>query len=353
MFSDRSRSTVLLAVPLLLAFAGCGKQGDPRPRPRNVPQTTSDLHLRLRGDRVLLDFSYPATTVAGLPLAGLESVTIYEVVREQSADAALPQLGPADLESLAQPLLEIAGRDLDNAVVGDRLRIAVPLRPAPEGVVEAHAFAVRTRALHGGDSAWSNAVAVRALPPVPSPSDLRVEARKEGVTLEWTPAVGSVGTAVLRRESTSPQWGEPIAELDATTDHYEDASALYGSRYVYTVVSRLSISPAVESAPSTEREVDYRDVFPPAKPRELHAVVLAGVIRLIWENPTDDDLAGVLVERSVDGGEFERLTSAPLDAAELVDRTAPKGKRIGYRLIAVDRSGNAAGTTAVAEVTAP
>jgi len=354
MSSDRARHAAALAVPfLLLLTGGCGKQGDPQPRPRNVPQATNDLKLRLRGDQVLLDFAYPATTVAGLPLAGLESVTVYEVVRPQTAEAALPVLTAADLEALAKPALELAGRDLSDAVVGDRLRLSLPLRPAAEGVIEAHVFAVRTKALHGGESPWSNPVAVRALPEVASPSELEVEAKKRGIALTWTPVAGADGSVVLRRSSSNPSWGDPLTTLDAGLDQYLDTSATYGERYVYTVVSVLGKEPPIESAPRAEREIDYRDVFAPDSPRELHAVVLGGEIRLVWENPADDDLAGVLIDRSIDGSEFQRISATPLDAAEYTDRDAPHGRRVAYRLVAVDRNGNASPASDAAEVRAP
>jgi len=354
MSSDRARYAAVLAVPLLLLLAAaCGKQGDPQPRPRNIPQATNDLKLRLRGDQVLLDFAYPATTVSGLPLAGLESATVYEVIRPQTAEATLPVLATSDLEALAKPVRELSGRDLTDAVFGDRLRLSLRLSPAPEGVIEAHVFAVRTKALHGGESAWSNPVAVRALAELPSPADLEVTARKPGIALTWTPVAGAAGSVVLRRASSSPVWGDPLKTLDPEVGEFFDASATYGERYVYTVVSVLGKEPPIESAPRIEREVDYRDVFGPDVPRELHAVVLAGEIRLVWENPADTDLAGVQIERAVDGGSFERLTAEPLDAAEYTDKSAPHGRRVTYRLVAVDRTGNSSPASSPAEVLAP
>ena len=64
----------------LLAFVACGKQGDPQPRPRAVPQAANDLVVRQRGAQLLFEVGYPKATVAGLPLQGLTSATLYEVV---------------------------------------------------------------------------------------------------------------------------------------------------------------------------------------------------------------------------------------------------------------------------------
>jgi hypothetical protein len=356
MCSDRSprRSPLaaLFAAGLVLSLAAaCGKQGDPRPRPRNIPQPASDLSLRLRGETLLFAFAYPASTVAGLPLDGVESATVYEIVQPLAATAALPKLGPADFDAVAKPVRVLSGRELADAVAGDRILTEIVLPAGAVGAEQARIYAVRTQALRGEPSPWSNAIALRPLAAPEAPGDLEVTAKKSGIELRWTPNPDGLGTVVLRREASVPRWSAPLVTLPADATSFVDRGALYGSRYVYTVLTLAVENPPVESAPRAEREVDYRDLFAPEPPRELRALVAGGEVRLVWDASPDVDLAGYHVERSADGGEFSRLNAEPVAALEFTDRTPPAGAAaLAYRLVAVDRAGNAAPPTAAVEV---
>jgi len=335
----------------LALVAACGKQGDPRPRPRNIPQPASDLSLRLRGETLLVAFAYPASTVAGLPLAGLESAIVYEVVQPLAATAPLPKIGAADLDVVAKPVRELTGRELADAVVGDRILTELALPSSAIGAEEVRAYAVRTKALRGELSPWSNVVALRAVATPNAPGDLAASAGKDGVELRWTPDAAALGSVVLRRDASEPRWSAPLVTLPPAIGVYLDRAAVYGSRYIYTVLTLAALEPPVESAPRAEREVDFRDVFAPAPPVELRALRVADEIRLVWDASPDGDVAGYHVERSVEGAAFARLTASPVDALEFTDRTAPAGATaIAYRLVAVDRAGNSAPPTAAAEV---
>jgi len=347
--SRRSGAAALVAV-LVLTLAACGKQGDPRPRPRNVPQPANDLALRLRGDTLLLSFAYPAATVAGLPLEGLDSATVYEIVQPLAATAPLPRLAAVDFDAVARPVLELAGAELDAAIAGDRIQAALRLPAAALGAEEVRAYAVRTTAREGEASPWSNPVVLRAVAAPEAPADLQTTPAKQGIELRWTPTPGSAGTVVLRREASEPRWGAPLATLPADVATHLDRSALYGTRYVYTVLALGAVDPPVESAPRAEREVDYRDVFAPEPPTGLRALVTAGEVRLVWDASPDADVAGYLVERRTGDGAFERLQSAPVVGLETADREAAAGAALAYRVLAVDRAGNASAPTEAVEV---
>jgi len=352
MSSDRAR----LAAPLLLAvlgLAGCGKQGDPRPKPRIVPQPATDLALRLRGDRVLLDFRYPNATVAGLPLPGIESATIFELVRELPPGAPPPALVAADFDALARPVVTLAGPELAAAVAGDRVRAALVLPPEAFAASQLRAYAVRTRAETGDPSPWSNLVSLQPVTAPAAPWNVLATPRADGITIAWSRVDGAVGYSVLRRVATDPEWGPPLATLSGEVFEFVDRAALYGTRYVYTVVSLAASAPPVESLPRAEREVAYTDVFSPPTPAGLRAVPLTREVRLLWESSSAPDLAGYHVERAPAGGEFARLTAAPLAAPEYSDRGAPSGAAVRYRVLAVDRLGNLSPPTPEVEVRAP
>jgi len=346
----RRRSAAALVAVLVLTLAACGKQGDPRPRPRNVPQPANDLALRLRGDTLLVSFAYPAATVAGLPLDGLDAATVYEIVQPLAATAPLPRLAAADFDAVARPALELAGAELDAAIAGDRIQASLRLPAAALGAEEVRAYAVRTTARAGEASPWSNVVVLRAAAAPEAPADLRTTPTKPGVELRWTPTPGSLGSVVLRREASEPRWGAPLATLPAGADAHLDRAALYGTRYVYTVLALGAENPPVESAPRAEREVDYRDVFAPEPPSGLRVLVAAGEVRLVWDASPDGDVAGYLVERRAGDGPFERLPSAPVVGLETADRAAPAGVALAYRVLAIDRAGNASPPTEAVEV---
>ncbi len=259
----------------------------------------------------------------------------------------------ADYKKVAKPVLTLVPPQLDEALVGGRFRIRLPLAATATTDGQERIYVVRTEAKGGELSPWSNAVILTPQIAPPAPSDLTATATKDGVALSWSSPAGIAGLAVLRRESANPEWGEPLAVLPADAAEYLDRRAALGTRYVYTVISRTAATPPAESAPVAEREVDYRDVFAPAAPSSLRALGMAGEVRLVWEASPDGDVSGYFVERAAGEGDFVRLTPQPLDALEYSDAAAPAGTPLSYRVLAVDRAGNASEPSAVATTQGP
>jgi len=342
MCSERSvRPSAVAALALVALLAACGKKGDPIPPPRAIPATTTDLTVRQRADRVRFELAYPRSTIAGLPLSGLESVTLYEL--EVPAPAAGTPLAVAPEQmAAARPLVEISGPTLGGAVAGDRIRFDTGLPdPLPEPP-RARVYAVRTKSVKGERSALSNTVALvpRAAPT--GPDGLEAKPLKNGILVSWEAVEGTIaGYAVLRRPSSQEGWwGEPVALLDPTTTSWLDADARYGQRWVYTVLVQLSRTPPIESAPRAEREVDYRDTFAPEPPPTLRALALPGEVRLVWEASPDPDVTGYQVERATYTGEFELVARVPGGRLEHVDEGLESGATMRYRVRAEDGAGN-------------
>jgi len=351
-----SRGALLLVVLTVFTIA-CGKKGDPMPAPRILPQAATDLKVRQRGLEVVVEFAYPKATVAGLPLPGLDEITLFALARPAAAARAggaavtfaLPDR--REFALAAKPFLVLTGAELASAISGDRVvvrfRLPEPLAAEPEASV----FGVRTHAGGGELSDWSNlAGLVPRRPPAP-PAGFLAVAGKGGVELSWDAAVApspSASTAdgtiagynLYRRDAARASYGVPLATLDATATASVDHTVVYGRRYIYAVAAIGSREPLSESAFSVEREIDYQDRFAPAPPPTLSALGSVGEVRLVWEASPDPDVAGYVVERADPDADFHRVNAAPVAALEFTDRGLASGFVFRFRVAAIDKSGN-------------
>ncbi len=103
----------------------------------------------------------------------------------------------------------------------------------------------------------------------------------------------------------------------------------------------------MESTDSAPAFVNPRDVFPPAPPQDLAAVVLPGdtpgylLVDLSWSISVEPDFAGYRVYRSEDPGtRGQLLNSELLPTPSLRDTSVQSAHRYWYAVTAVDRAGN-------------
>lgn len=355
----------LLALALLVGSAGCGKQGAPTPPLRAVPAPTRDLTAVQQGAQILLSFTYPKTTPAGAPLAGITAVEILEMARPAAPDGTVPPVDPRQFNAAAKPRMTAQGADLTAATSGDRIVIALPISatvpttPTTETTAsatpEARYFAVRTTGKNGDRSEISNVAAVAPKAPPRPPEQVTVTARADGVQIEWTGVEGAAaGYNIYRRASTERTHGPaPIHQAQPAERSWLDSTAVFGNDYIYTVTSIAQRDPVVESGIGSEHEVRYQDRFPPSVPSDLVALAEAGRVRLVWEPAEAGDLAGYLVYRRSGTGEFTRITERPVESPEHVDTSVAAGQAYSYRVTAVDQAGNESGASAEVRTEVP
>jgi hypothetical protein len=367
-----------LAVALLAALAGCAAPGEPTPRRPVVPEAVHDLSARQLGDAVVLRFTVPTDSTLQEPLATPPTVEIYRAI---SAPGAAP--APTQQPRLADT---IPGELLDTYVTDGGFQFSDPLDPAElaRAAGESITYTVRTLVSGRHLSAESNAVSLRAYPAPAAPAGLGATLTQQAIDLTWTPpqpasapSVPSPASYRIYRAELEPSGAAaasahpdqealraPLVLLGTTAmPGFRDANFAFGRVYLYLVRSVAQFgSAAVESANSNAVVVSAKDVFPPAAPQALEAVVApataqaAAYVDLTWAFNTEPDLAGYNVFRSEQpGAPGQKLNPQLLRSPSFQDTGVTPGHRYFYRVQAVDQAGNESPFSAgvAAEVPAP
>jgi len=218
---------------------------------------------------------------------------------------------------------------------------------------QAHFYAVRTISVTGERSDFSNQVAIIPGTPPASPERLSVTGRPDGVLVEWSGTEGATGYNVYRRGAEERSLGQPIHTAPAEERSWVDTGARLGQSYIYGVTAMAGQDPLIESGVASEQEIRFQDRFPPPPPLELVALAEGGRVRLIWRGSEAEDLAGYHVYRRGAEGDFQRITTQPLQETEYVDTTAAAGQTYSYRVTAVDQIGNESGPGAEVRASVP
>jgi len=116
----------------------------------------------------------------------------------------------------------------------------------------------------------------------------------------------------------------------------------------------------LDGAFSEPVDVDVKDVFPPSTPTGLVAVATAGAsggapaIDLSWQPNAEPDLAGYLVYRREEGGEWQRISPAtPAVEPAFHDAQVQAGHTFEYAVSAVDKGGHESARSAETRETVP
>ena len=166
---------------------------------------------------------------------------------------------------------------------------------------------------------------------------------------------------LLASPPAAPSAPASSAPSPSAQGEYRDAVFAFGHVYLYSVRTVISYgSNEVESADSNLLTVPAKDVFSPAAPQTLVAVVtpaLAGMppyVELTWAISPEPDLAGYIVYRADQADEpGQRLNQDLLPAPSFRDTSALPAHRYFYRVTAVDTSGNESAPSSTVAVDAP
>jgi hypothetical protein len=261
---------------------------------------------------------------------------------------------------------------VDKYVAEGRVRFPDPI-PAAE--LAKHAgeqaiYIVRTRASKKADSADSNPAAVRVFPAPEPIRDLSARVTRSAVELSWTPPERNTAGGLLTtltayhvyRAEVAPG-SEAEAEKDpakaklqspldllgvAPSASYRDTQFQFGHTYIYSVRSVAQFeSESVESADSNLVVVSPRDLFPPAPPQDLVAVVVPATaqapahIELSWSISPEPDIAGYNIYRTEAGAAArQRQNRDLLPTPVFHDMSTIPGRSYTYTVTAVSRAGN-------------
>jgi hypothetical protein len=157
---------------------------------------------------------------------------------------------------------------------------------------------------------------------------------------------------------------ELVGPAPATS--FRDSNFSFDTTYIYVVRSVADEQgQSVESADSTPVVVTPKDVFPPAAPQGLVALVPPATegpatqqtparVELSWSISPELDLSGYWVYRSEQSDTpGQRINSQLLLTPAFRDMTAVPGQRYTYRVSAVDRAGNESSFSSPVSVDVP
>jgi hypothetical protein len=357
--------TPIVVVLLALgAGSGCGKKGPPLAPLRYVPDVRLQFVLpkaNVQGagpvalDRIEV---FAATVAAGsldpanrdllVPRFLIGTIEVEPPAAE--GDPAVAPDAPADPRPAPGEIARLV-ETLNEATLAPQITTAAP--PLPEAATAAAAAAAvvpqitrriyvargLTRSGRAGQPSGRLTLPLTE-PPAP-PSAVSVTFTESAVTIAWLPPVADRPTAspatynVYAAGAATPLNSAPLA---ATT--FERPGVTVGTEECFVVTTaNVSGGATIESVPSPPRCVTPADTFPPAAPRGLAAVGVAGAVNLIWDANREADLAGYLVLRGEAPGDTLRaITATPIRETTYRDATAAPGVRYVYAVVAVDRA---------------
>ena len=369
-----------------MLLAGCGLAANPQPPTLWLPAPVKDVTAVRVADEVHLHWTMPKETTDKVTLKGDQRAHICreDVTETVTKAAPPPPVKPGTRGNRSAAPVPPPGFDAQACqTAGDGM--FAPGQPAEitvkmpaellSGAPRAVSYYVELENRAGKTAGPSNAALVVTGAAPAGVMNLRLAAQAGGVVLRWEkaapqpapqPALQSGTVLRIHRElvpapgapKANQSAGVPVAptqvlevDLDGedpgvALDH--DAQLDHAWKYWVERVARVKIGEhtlEVAGLPSETVTIDAKDVFPPAVPAGLAAVVdaEAKAIALSWAPDAEADLAGYVVYRRdmTAGTEMRRISpQAPVVPPAFNDTGVVAGHRYAYAVSAVDRDGN-------------
>jgi predicted small lipoprotein YifL len=359
---------------LMLPLFSCGKKGELLPPLIRLLQTTKEVRITQKADRIILAWKNPTAYEDGSPLSEIEKIEIWmlkedktakkETVKkeeeqeeekkesEQAAPELKPELKKEEFDQKARLKLTIEKDKIsdylasEDSPTGDmRYEYKLPLKDLGS---KKYTFGLRVKD-RKRFSAFSDLVSlepqVLSLPPeevTVSPFQDRIEVKWKSPSrnIDQSSPANLKGFNIYRIEGE-----EEPRRLNASLvkgEIYNDKQFAFDRSYKYFIRASATDSyPYLESEDSKEVKIQVKDTFAPAAPKALISVAGQNIISLSWDPNPEDDLDGYRVWKQEEGEkEFIPISREIIKENTYIDRAVRSGRKYSYCVTAVDRAGN-------------
>ena len=359
-----------MGLGLCALLSGCGTPGAPQPPSLNLPDPVGDLSATRAGNRVTLTWTMPKRNTDRTVING--DVPVRVCRREGDAPAGDAPAGRA-------VLCDMAGPDQMTSPGKDGRYTETLSAALATGAPHVISYFVELRNKKGRSAGMSNAGVVLAGAAPAQIEGLKAEVRKQGVVLSWTPDGETTAVRLDRKLLTraaksergplaaaaEPELQNLLVEQSGEQGRAIDKTVRFGQSYEYRVqrVARVAVNGKtleLDGAFSAAVQVEVKDVFPPAAPTGLVAVATSGenngaaAVDLSWEPDAEADVAGYIVYRREESGEWQRISSGgPIVQPAFHDAQVHAGHTYRYAVSAVDKGGHESARSAEAQEMVP
>jgi len=328
-------------------------------------QLVRDLRAVRKGDRVTLTWNQPHETENRQSFA--RHLAVVRICRNISS--IISDSGMTCRHAVRQVNLKdsvhVASRTAharSNAETTFRLIDILPERQDDSDQVQFAVYKIELRDDRGRSAGFSNPVAVPLAPLIP-PRGLHSDLDARGVYLIWeeetedhSPLLEFDYRIRRREKGSSKRMVVPYLRAVIHTSEGErwsavDANIEWQKTYLYSVtpVTRVysqegKLIAEIEGDDSAPLEVLTHDVFAPAVPEKLLAIVghtrEEKFVDLLWAPNAEKDISGYNVYRREENGQPARLNSVPFTILSFQDVNVSRAQRYFYSISALDVRGN-------------
>jgi hypothetical protein len=302
------------AAILIFALSGCGYIGPVLPPLLDIPQPVPYVNAIEYGDKILVEFTLPDLTTEGNPLRNVRSL-------EVRVGPSVNPFSPDEWAKSAKPY------PVASPAPGPFTKEI----PVADWVNKEVLISVRAVGPKGKPAQWATVKLLSIHPALPQPAALKADNVEPGVKLTWQGSAPKY--RIFRALADAPP--ERLSESDRP--EFIDETTEYDKTYQYQIqaitddLHGSEVSAPISCTPT--------DIFAPAVPGALTAILGVSTIELAWTRNSEKDFKGYNVYRSTDSGPFEKIAEA-VPAPTFSDSKIEPGKKYIYAVSAVDLKGN-------------